>query len=125
MLYTLKTPVELLTLLKPGAIVRTTGLAILGHTLPFSAMDISRWRPALASGGLTLAGLVAMGLAQMVPKQWRWIENLCVYQYYAPVMAAITSEGLGANTAVLSSVFAVGTALAFWLFLRRDLPSNS
>jgi ABC-2 type transport system permease protein len=124
LIYTLKSPPTLFALLKPATIVFTTGMAIFGYTLPFSAIDVSRWRPALVSFGLTLAGLVCMGLADQFPR-FEWIENLSVYQLYAPVTVLVKGDPLAFNASMLLLVFAVGVAIASAVFFRRDLPSNS
>jgi ABC-2 type transport system permease protein len=124
LIYTLKTPPTLFALLKPATIVFMTGVAIFGYTLPFSALDVSRWRPALISFGLTLAGLVAMGLADQFPSV-EWIENLSVYQLYAPVTVLVKGDPLAFNASMLFLVFAVGVGISSAIFFQRDLPSNS
>ena len=42
----MKDPPSILTLLRPAAMVVTLGMAVYGYTLPFSALDAVRWRPA-------------------------------------------------------------------------------
>src|SRR5438128_852756 len=62
-LYALKTPPTLLTLLRPSAMVVTLGMAVYGYTLPFSSLDVVRWRPGVIAAALTLGGLIAMSVA--------------------------------------------------------------
>jgi len=120
----LKSAPTLLTLLRPGAQLVMLGAAVFGYTLPFSAADSVRWRPSLAGAALTLAGLLALTLAPQF-ENVAWLENLSVFQFYAPVTVALKGEPLGHNAAVLGAVFGVGIAASYVVFARRDLPSNS
>jgi ABC-2 type transport system permease protein len=122
--FTLKAPPTVLTLLRPAAMVVALGMSVYGYTLPFSAVDVARWRPALAAASITLGGLIAMALAPMF-EGYDWLEKLSVFQAYAPVTVALKGEPLGYNATVLCSVFAAGVVLSFVVFSRRDIPSNS
>jgi ABC-2 type transport system permease protein len=123
--YTLKAPPSVLTLLKPATIVVTLGMAVYGYTLPFSTIDVVRWRPALASSAITLAGLVAMSFAPQFPDYEKLLKNLSVFQLYAPVTVAMKGEPLGWNASMLTLVFLAGMVVSYVLLARRDLPSNS
>jgi ABC-2 type transport system permease protein len=124
-IYTLKAPPSLLTLLRPATMVVTLGLAVFGYTLPFSTMDVVRWRPTLASSALTLGGLLGMSLAPQYPDYRTVLDNLSVFQVYAPVTVALKGQPLAFNATVLLTVFAVGVAVSVAIFSQRDLPSNS
>src|SRR4051794_24594694 len=56
-IYELKSPPTVLTLLKPATMVVTIGMAVYGYPLPFSTMDVVRWRPGVIALALTLGGL--------------------------------------------------------------------
>ena len=45
--------------------VVTLGMAVFGYTLPFSSLDVVRWRSTLAGSAITLAGLFSMSLARL------------------------------------------------------------
>jgi ABC-2 type transport system permease protein len=124
LIYTLKSPPTVLTLLRPAVMVVTLGMAVYGYTLPFSAVDVVRWRATLAGVAITLTGLVAMSLGNMF-EGYDWLESFSVFQAYAPVTVALKRSPLGFNAAVLTLVFAAGVALAYVAFSRRDIPSNS
>jgi ABC-2 type transport system permease protein len=123
--YTLKAPPSVLTLLKPATILLTLGMAVYGYTLPFSSLDVVRWRPALASSAITLLGLVAMSVASQFPDYEKLLKNLSVFQLYAPVTVAMKGEPLAWNASMLSLVFLIGVVASYLLLVRRDLPSNS
>jgi ABC-2 type transport system permease protein len=122
--YALKTPPSILPLLKPATMVVSLGMAVYGYTLPFSTLDVVRWRPGLIAAGLTLGGLIAMSVAPQFDG-YDWLEKLSVFRAYAPVTVALKGEPLAFNSAVLCGVFALGVAAALAIFSRRDLPSNS
>jgi ABC-2 type transport system permease protein len=123
--YDLKAPPSVLTLLKPATNVVALALAVYGYTLPFSTFDVVRWRPTLASSAITLGGLVSMSVASQFPDYKTLLENLSVFQLYAPVTVAMKGDPLAWNASVLLMVFLAGVGLSFFLFQRRDLPSNS
>jgi ABC-2 type transport system permease protein len=122
--FTLKAPPSFWTLLKPATMVVTLGMAVYGYTLPFSALDVVRWRPTLAGAGITLTGLIAMTVSRQY-EGYEWLDNLSVFNLYAPVTVAMKGAPLAYNASVLLGVFATGAAASYWLFSRRDLPSNS
>jgi ABC-2 type transport system permease protein len=122
--YALKAPPTAFTLLKPAAMVVSLGMAVYGYTLPFSTLDVVRWRPGLIAAALTLGGLIAMTIAPQFDG-YEWLEKLSVFRAYAPVTVALKGEPLAFNTAVLCAVFATGVIAALGIFSRRDLPSNS
>ena len=119
-----KSQPSILVLIRPMTMVVTLGMAVFGYTLPFSAMDVVRWRAALTAAALTLGGLIAMSVAPQF-EGYEWLEKLSVFRAYAPVTVAVKGEPLAYNASVLTAVFAVGVIASFVVFLRRDLPSNS
>lgn len=124
-IYALKSPPTILTLLKPATMVVTLGMAVYGYTLPFSTLDIVRWRPGVIALALTLGGLIAMSIAPQF-EDYEWLlEKLSVFRAYAPVTVALKGEPLTYNALVLCGVFATGIVLALGIFARRDLPTNS
>jgi ABC-2 type transport system permease protein len=122
--YTLRSPPSIVTLLRPAAMVVALGMAVYGYTLPFSTMDVVRWRPGVIAAAITLGGLIAMSVAPHF-EGYDWLEKLSVFYLYAPVTVAIKGEPLAYNASVLCGVFAVGVACALAIFVRRDLPTNS
>lgn len=123
--HTVKAAPSVLTLLKPATMVVLVGLAVFGYTLPFSALDVVRWRPALVGAAATLGGLVAMSLADQFPDYRRVLENASVFQFYAPVTVAMQGDPLARNSAILLALTAAGAAVSYVILARRDLPSNS
>ncbi len=121
----LKTPPSLATLLRPATMIVTLGMAVFGTTVPFSAVDVARWRPNLIAATITLAGLIALSVANQFPDYEKVLQKLSVFQMYAPVTVALKGEPFAYNTTVLLIVFAIGTAIAYPLFIHRDIPSNS
>jgi ABC-2 type transport system permease protein len=123
-IYTLKAPPSILTLLKPAAMIVDLGMAVYGYTLPFSTLDVVRWRPGLIASALTLGGLIAMSVAPQF-EGYDWLERASVFRAYAPVTVALKGDPLTYNTSVLCAIFAAGVVVALGIFARRDLPSNS
>lgn len=123
--HALKAPPSVFTLAKPGLTIVVLGLAVFGYTLPFSAYDVVRWRPGMAGAALTLAGLVAMSLSSQFPDYKTLLDNLSVFQFYAPVTVALKGDPLARNTAILLAVALSGVSISYFVFLHRDLPSNS
>jgi ABC-2 type transport system permease protein len=124
LVYPLKTPPTAAVMTRPAVMLVTLGMAVFGYTLPFSAVDVTRWRATLAGSAVTLGGLIAMTLAPQFPDQ-EWLERLSVFRAYAPVTVALEGEPLAYNATVLGLVFAAGLALSYPLFAYRDIPSNS
>jgi ABC-2 type transport system permease protein len=122
--YALKDPPSVLTLLRPAAMIVTLGMAVYGYTLPFSTLDVVRWRPGLIASAITLGGLIAMTVAPQF-EGYDWLEKLSVFNAYAPVTVALKGDPLAFNATVLCGVFAAGVILALVIFARRDLPTNS
>ena len=104
--------------------VVTLGMAIYGYTLPFSTLDVVRWRPGVIAAAMTLGGLIAMSVAPQFDG-YDWLEKLSVFNAYAPVTVALKGDPLTYNALVLCGVFAAGVVLALGIFARRDLPTNS
>jgi ABC-2 type transport system permease protein len=125
MIYPLKAPPGLGTLLRPAAMIVTLGMAVYGYTLPFSSVDVVRWRPSLAAGAVTLGGLISMSVASQFDDYEKLLERLSVFRAYAPVTVALKGEPLGYNCTVLLLVFGAGLIVSFLAFVRRDIPSNS
>jgi ABC-2 type transport system permease protein len=122
--YALKDPPSILTLLRPAAMVVTLGIAVYGYTLPFSTLDVVRWRPGVIAAALTLGGLIAMSVAPQFDG-YDWLEKLSVFDAYAPVTVALKGDPFTFNASVLCGVFAAGVVLALAIFAQRDLPTNS
>ncbi len=123
--FAVKAPPGVAALLAPATMVVALGLAAFGYTLPFSAIDIVRWRPGLIASALTLGGLIAMTVAPQF-EDYEWLlEKLSIFRAYTPVTVAMKGEPLLYNTTVLVGIFAAGLAVAFLAFSRRDLPANS
>jgi ABC-2 type transport system permease protein len=122
--FPLKAPPPVLTLVRPAVMLVTLGMAVYGYTLPFSTLDVVRWRPGVIAAAVTLAGLIAMSIAPQF-EGYDWLEKLSVFDAYTPVTVALKGDPLACNASALCAVFGVGVALAVWIFARRDLPSNS
>jgi ABC-2 type transport system permease protein len=124
LIYSLKAPPTVLTLLRPATMVVAIGLAVFGYTMPFSTMDVVRWRPNLVAAVITLGGLIAMTVAPQF-EGYEWLERLSVFRAYAPVTVALKGEPLAYNATALLLVFLAGSSASYVLLARRDLPSNS
>src|SRR5262249_12877419 len=122
--YPLKAPPSVVTLLRPATMVVTLGMAVYGYTLPFSTLDVVRWRPGVIAAAVTLGGLIAMSVAPQF-EGYDWLQKLSVFDAYAPVTVALKGDPLAYNASVLCAVFAIGVAVALGIFGRRDLPTNS
>jgi ABC-2 type transport system permease protein len=126
MVFHLKSPPSILTLLKPAWMVVTLGMSVYGYTLPISTVDVVRWRATLGATAITLLGLTAMTLAATLDLgDFEWIDRLSVFRAYAPVTVALKGEPLAYNSTVLLLVFTAGLGMAYPLFIHRDIPSNS
>ena len=104
--------------------VVTLGMAVYGYTLPFSALDVVRWRPGLIAAALTLGGLIAMSVAPAV-RGLRLAREALGLPRLRPGDRRDQGGAAGLQRLVLCGVFAAGVALALALFARRDLPTNS
>jgi ABC-2 type transport system permease protein len=122
--YPLKAPPSIVTLLRPATMVVTLGMGVYGYTLPFSTLDVVRWRPGVIAAAVTLGGLIAMSVAPQF-EGYAWLEKLSVFDAYAPVTVALKGDPLAYNAGVLCVVFTIGVAVALAIFSRRDLPTNS
>jgi len=125
LIYGLKQPPTLMTLCRPALTVVALGMAVYGYTLPFSALDVVRWRPTLAASALTLGGLISLTVAAQFETYQKVLERLSVFQAYAPVTVAVRGEPFAYNSGVLLLIFAAGFVASLVVFNRRDLPSNS
>ncbi|MHC5536918.1 ABC transporter permease subunit [Singulisphaera rosea] len=122
--FPVKSPANLLAYLRPGLMVITLGMGVYGYTLPFSTIDLVRWRPSLIASAITLAGLIALTVAPQF-EGYDWLEKLSVLRAYAPVTVAMKGDPLAFNAGVLVLIFGAGVGLSFLLFSARDLPTNS
>lgn len=122
--FPVKSPASLLAYLKPGLMVITLGMGVYGYTLPFSTIDLVRWRPGLIATAVTLAGLIAYSIAPQF-EGYAWLEKFSVLRAYTPVTVAMKGDPLAFNAGVLISIFGAGVALSLLLFSGRDLPTNS
>ena len=123
-IYAVKSPPTVLALTRPAVMVVALGMSIYGYTLPFSAVDVVRWRSGVCALGLTLVGLIAMTIAPQF-EGYDWLEKLTVFRAYTPVTVAMKPEHLSYNAAVLTGVCVAGCLIAYAGFLTRDLPANS
>ena len=119
-----KDPPTLFGLMKPAVMLVALGLAVFGYTIPFSAIDVVRWRAAILAAAVTICGIVGITTARQY-EGWEWLEKLSVFWYYRPVTVAVGKEPLAFNTFVLVALFAVGVVSALGLTSQRDIPSNS
>lgn len=119
-------PPAALALIKPAANLAMVGVAIYGYSLLLGAWDVVRWRPNLIAATVTIASFAA-GVVAAIPtlSDWEWVGRFSVFRAFEPVKVAVTGESFRQNVAGLSVVGALGIALAFVFFQRRDLPSNS
>lgn len=100
------------------------GLAIFGYTLVLSARELSRARAGILGMGITLAGLAGLITAGQL-EGYEWLSKLSVFEYFAPVGISMSWESvMSTNLGVLLGTFASGVALAFLVFLNRDLPTS-
>ncbi len=123
---TLNDPPSIARLCKPALNLVAFGLSIYGYTLWCSTLDLVRWRPNLIASVATLAGFIAKVLAD-IPQfdDYKWLEHVSIFKAYNPTEAIITGENLAFNAGILSLVGAIGLALGYACFLRRDLPAGS
>ncbi len=120
-----KNPPGFEVLLRPALLVFALGWAIFGYTLPFSVIDSVRWRPGIFSLGATLSGLIALSLVSQLDEFWSWLKYMTVFQWYAPMAAAVKNQDLLWNLSILGSIGLVGIVISFLSFQWRDLPSSS
>ncbi|WP_422930356.1 permease [Singulisphaera sp. PoT] len=124
-IYTVKSPPGVLILLRPALMLVTFGMAAYAYTLPFSAIDIARWRPSLIASAVTFAGIVGICISPQFEEQRELLERVSIFWAYTPITVSQTSDTLAYNAAVLLGIFATGLVVALIAFSRRDLPTNS
>ncbi|QEH39142.1 ABC-2 family transporter protein [Aquisphaera giovannonii] len=119
-------PPTAMALIMPATNLALVGLAVYGYSLLCGSWDVVRWRPNLFSATVTIAGYVA-GVASTFPtlSDWEWIGRFSVFKAFDPVEVAVTGATFAPHAAALGAVAAAGIVLAFVVFLRRDLPSNT
>lgn len=119
-------PPSALALIKPAVNLGFVGLAVYGYSLLCASWDVVRWRPNLVASTLTIAGFAA-GVASTFPtlSDWEWVGRFSVFKAFDPVEVAVAGETFARHVAGLGIVAVVGIVLAFVVFQRRDLPSNS
>ena len=122
---TLIDPASASTLMKPAINLVAFGWAIFGYTFLFSTLDFARWRPNLIASALTLAGFIALVLANIPQLEVKWLEKFSIFKAYDPVEAVTKGENLAFNATLLGLIGLVGVALGFVAFSRRDLPAGS
>lgn len=125
----LQQPPSAWILFQPAVNLMALGLPIYGYTLLASACDQVRWRPTSIGAALTLGGFIAYVVA-MIPvlknRSWRpYLEKISIFKAYNPVELVTTGETLSRNVAILSGIGFGCIVLAFVIFARRDLPTNS
>jgi ABC-2 type transport system permease protein len=107
----------------PATLLIGLSASIYGLTVPFSAWDINRWRPAFIGLAIVVGGMIAY--LYSLDENYRDLEKLSVLRAYTPVTCAVKGDDFAFNAGILGLVFAVGVALAFVIFNRRDLPANA
>jgi ABC-2 type transport system permease protein len=119
-------PPTAMALIKPAVNLAMVGLAVYGYSLLCGSWDVVRWRPNLIAAAVTVAGYAA-GVASTFPtlSDWAWIGRFSVFKAFDPVEVAVTGDSFARHAAGLGATAAIGIVLAFALFQRRDLPSNS
>ncbi len=125
----LQQPPGIVSLFQPAVNLMALGLPIYGYTLLASACDHVRWRPNSIGSALTLGGFIAY-VVSMIPvlenKSWRpYLEKVSIFKAYNPVELVTTGESLSRNVGILSGVGLGCIVVAFVIFARRDLPTNS
>lgn len=123
---TVETPPRLLGLVKPALNLAALGLAVYGPTLLFSSFDSVRWRPNLTASVLTLASFIIVVVVNLpTMENWKWAERLSIFKAYQPVEVALKGATLATNLFALSTLGLSTILVAFLVFQRRDIPSNS
>jgi ABC-2 type transport system permease protein len=122
---TLISPASATTLTKPALNLVAFGWAIFGYTFVLSTLDLVRWRPNLIASVATLAGFIALVLANIPQLDMKWLEKFSIFKAYDPVEVVVKGETLAFNASVLGIIGLVGVALGFVIFARRDLPAGS
>jgi ABC-2 type transport system permease protein len=122
---TLIAPPSASTLTKPALNLAAFGWAIFGYTFLLSTLDFARWRPNLIASVATLAGFIALVLANIQQLDLKWLEKFSIFKAYDPVEAVVKGEHLAFNAGLLGIIGLVGVVLGFVIFARRDLPAGS
>jgi len=123
---TLSDPPSLLILSKPALNLFAFGAAIYGYTFFCSTVDLVRWRPNLIASVATLAGFIAIVIANIPSlEDYKWLEHLSIFKAYNPVEVVTQGRTLAFNAGILGTIGAIGLILGFACFLRRDLPAGS
>ncbi len=107
----------------PATLLIGLSASIYGLTVPFSAWDVNRWRPAFIGAAIVVGGMIAY--LYSLDETYRDLEKLSVLRAYTPVTCAVKGDDFGFNAGILGAVFAAGVAIAFVIFTRRDLPANA
>ena len=123
---TLDEPLSAVALARPALNLMAFGWAIFGYTFLVSSVDLARWRPTLIGSVATLAGFIALVIANVPSlEEWKWLEKLSIFKAYNPVEVVTKGATLGFNAGLLGAIGGSGVALGFFLFCRRDLPAGS
>jgi ABC-2 type transport system permease protein len=122
---TLISPASASTLSKPALNLAAFGWAIFGYTFMLSTLDIARWRPNLIGSVATLAGFIALVLANIPQLEMKWLEKFSIFKAYDPVEVVVKGETLAFNASLLGIIGLIGVVLGFLFFARRDLPAGS
>ncbi len=122
---TLISPASAYTLTKPALNLVALGWAIFGYTFALSTLDIARWRPNLIGSVATLAGFIALVLANIPQLEMKWLEKFSIFKAYDPVEVVVKGENLVFNAGLLGIIGLIGVVLGFIIFARRDLPAGS
>ena len=122
---TLIAPASASTLTRPAINLVAFGWAIFGYTFLLSTFDFARWRPNLIASVATLAGYIALVLANIPQLELKWLEKFSIFKAYDPVEAVTKGEDLVFHASLLGLIGLVGVVLGFVVFARRDLPAGS
>ena len=123
--HTLIAPASAATLVKPALNLLAFGWAIFGYTFVLSTLDIARWRPNLIGSVATLAGFIALVVANIPQLEVEWLAKFSIFKAYDPVELVVKGESLAFNAGVLGLIGVIGVGLGFVFFSRRDLPAGS
>ena len=122
---TLIDPASATTLSRPAINLVAFGWAIFGYTFLLSTMDYARWRPNLIGSVATLAGFIALILANIPQLDVKWLSHFSIFKAYDPVEVVTKGENFAFNAGLLGGIGALGVVIGFLIFARRDLPAGS
>ncbi len=114
-------PFGLLTLARLGFAYFALQVALFGLTLMFSAFGREGGRVALLGFLVALVSYLVHVIGTMWDR-WKPAVPWTLHAYYVPRDILVLHEGVLRPAAILLAVALVAIALAWWRFVRRDLP---